>query len=33
MATASAPDVTATSIPWAQLIPIILEIIRLISQK
>ena len=26
-------DVTATSIPWAQLIPIILEIIRLISKK
>jgi len=26
-------DVTATAIPWAALIPIILEIIRLISKK
>ncbi len=33
IATASTTDVTATSIPWAQLIPIILEIIRLISKK
>ena len=30
---AESGDVTATSIPWAQLIPIILEIIRLISKK
>ena len=29
----STPDVTATAIPWAALIPIILEIIRLINKK
>jgi hypothetical protein len=28
----STPDVTATAIPWAALIPIILEIIRLIKK-
>ena len=32
MATASSPDVTATALPWAALIPIILEIIRLVSK-
>ena len=29
----TAPDVTATAIPWAALIPIILEIVRLINKK
>jgi hypothetical protein len=32
IASASSPDVTATALPWAALIPIILEIIRLISK-